>query len=106
MSKELKITKEKVLAMAEECPEAKAVLEKGFPEAFEDESKVSASVKEEIDVHLKEIELICFKVVSDKKTNARARYAVAQLLYCHLPCVVHDEVEKGNFVANYNREKK
>jgi len=37
MSKEFKITKEKVLAMAEECEEAKAVLKKGFPEVFEEE---------------------------------------------------------------------
>lgn len=35
MSKEFKITKEKILAIAEECEEAKAVLKKGFPEAFE-----------------------------------------------------------------------
>lgn len=37
MEKEFKITKEKILAMASECSEAKAVLKKGFPEAFEDE---------------------------------------------------------------------
>ena len=34
MNKEFKITKEKILAMASECSEAKAVLKKGFPEAF------------------------------------------------------------------------
>ena len=32
--KELKITKEKILAMAKECPEARSVLKRGFPEAF------------------------------------------------------------------------
>lgn len=34
---EIKITKEKVLAAAEACPEAKEVLKKIVPEAFEDE---------------------------------------------------------------------
>ena len=32
-----KVTKEKILAMASECSEAKAVLERGFPEAFKEE---------------------------------------------------------------------
>jgi len=31
----LEITKEKVLAMAKKCPEAKEILREGFPEAFE-----------------------------------------------------------------------
>ncbi len=45
MSKEFKITKEKILAMASGCSEAKAALKKGFPEAFEDEWR-------EITVHM------------------------------------------------------
>ena len=36
MNKEFKVTKEKILAMAEGCPEAKTTLKKGFPEAFKD----------------------------------------------------------------------
>jgi len=32
--KEYKITKERLKAMAEECPEAEGILKKGFPEAF------------------------------------------------------------------------
>lgn len=39
MDREFKITKKRILAMAEECPEAKAVLKRGFSEAFEDEWK-------------------------------------------------------------------
>ena len=35
--KEYKITKERLKAMAEECPQAEGVLKKGFPEAFEEE---------------------------------------------------------------------
>lgn len=38
--KEFKITKEKILAMTEECEEAKAVLKKGFPEAFTVPAKI------------------------------------------------------------------
>ena len=33
--KEYKITKERLKAMAEECPEAEGILKKEFPEAFE-----------------------------------------------------------------------
>ena len=36
---EFTITKERVLKMAEECPEVKSVLKRGFPEAFEPEWK-------------------------------------------------------------------
>ena len=35
--KEYKITKERLKAMAEECPQAKGILKKGFPEAFKEE---------------------------------------------------------------------
>ena len=38
--KEYKITKERLKAMAEECPEAEGILKKGFPEAFKVEEWV------------------------------------------------------------------
>lgn len=34
---EFKITKERLKAMAEECPQAEEILKKGFPEAFKGE---------------------------------------------------------------------
>jgi len=37
--KEYKITKERLKAMAEECPEAEGILKKGFPEAFKEEEE-------------------------------------------------------------------
>ena len=37
--KEYKITKERLKAMAEECPEAEGILKKGFPEAFKGEER-------------------------------------------------------------------
>lgn len=39
MSKELKITKEKVLEASESCPDAKGVLKTLFPEAFKEKEK-------------------------------------------------------------------
>lgn len=42
MEKELKITKDKVLAAAAKCSTAKATLETLFPEAFEDEDLINS----------------------------------------------------------------
>jgi len=39
MEKELKITKERVLEAAKHCTSSKSVLEKLFPEAFEEKNK-------------------------------------------------------------------
>lgn len=47
--KEYKVTKDKILAMASECSEAKTVLKKGFPEAFKEEwEDITRIVKPEI----------------------------------------------------------
>lgn len=46
----LEITKNKILAMAKKCPEAKEVLEEGFPEAFEGEEKdITKELRVELD---------------------------------------------------------
>ncbi len=63
MSEKFEFTKEAILAMAEKCPEAKAVLKAGFPAAFEgdeyfDFSKATLDFKPPSDMGSMDIQIL------------------------------------------------
>ena len=91
--KEYKITKERLKAMAEECPEAEGILKKGFPEAFKDEGFLTDEFKREATRIMEELRSLVFQVRgNDENKYKRARWIVANLLYAYLPGKISSEL--------------
>ena len=85
MTKEFKITKERVLAMADECPQAEGILKKGFPEAFKENEVITEDFKEAVVDILKDLEGLVNESDGCADMIKRAEWIVGKFLYCHVP---------------------
>lgn len=78
MSKELKITKEKVLKASETCPDAKSVLKELFPGVFIPPKKKWKDITKEIEVRVR---ISCAKPSMDNKHYLSFMHEGEQIAY-------------------------
>ena len=89
--KEYKITKERLEAMAEECPEVKEVLRKGFPEAFKEQDTLTDEFKEKARGHMVGLKNLIYNNLM-KNDDKRAKWIIANLFYSSIPSEIDDEL--------------